>query len=169
MVFIDASTALLGPPATLHTIIDMRGSSSAGLPKSLEPLIASLPRDAQFWAVFNGTPALLPVPDNSNLENLNHLARSVETGAVSADLRSGLSLRAHGACATEQDATQIRNTLKGLIGHRKAFDPENRPDLLKVYDAIDVQQQGREIHVNADVPQDIVDRFVNTFMNGKRS
>ena len=168
VAFINSSTALLGPPATLHSIIDVRGSRSAGVPELLEPLIASLPGDAQFWAVFNGTPALLPVPDDSNLANLNHLARSVQTGAVSADLRSGLSLRAHGACATEQDATQIRNTLKGLIGIGRLSTPENRPDLLKVYDAIDVQQQGRQIDVNADVPQDIVDRFVTTFVNGKR-
>jgi hypothetical protein len=168
VVFLNDHTALLGNPTALRAVVDARGRAS-GVPKNLEPLLASLPGEAQFWAVFNGTPALLPVPDESNLSNLNHLARSVETGAVSGDLRSGLSLRAHGACATDQDATQIRNTLKGLIGLGRLSTPENRPDLLKVYDAIDVQQQGRRVDVTAEVPQDIVDRFVNTFVNGRRS
>jgi hypothetical protein len=168
VVFMNTSTALLGPPQALRAIIDRRDREPAGVPENLRPLIASLPADAQFWAVFEGTPALLPVPSESNLSNLNHLARSVQSAAVSGDLRTGLSLKAHGACATDQDAKQIHDTLKGLIGLARLSTPENRPELLKVYDSIEVRQQGRRIDLTADVPQDVVDRFVNTFL-GRRS
>ena len=45
---------------------------------------------------------------------------------------------------------------------------DNRLDLLKVYDSIDVQQQGNVVNVSANVPQDVVDKFLSTFVDGKK-
>lgn len=166
--FMNSSTALAGSMPALREIIDGRDHGSLGIPKTLQPLIASLPADDQFWTVFNGSAIRLPVPDESNLGNINHLARAVQTGAVGADLRSGLSLRAHAACTDDASAKQIHDMLKGLIGLGRLSTPDTQPDLLKVYDAIQVQQQGRDVNVSADVPQDLADRFVNLFVEEKK-
>jgi hypothetical protein len=134
----------------------------------LQPLLASLPNRDQFWTVFNGSAIRLPVPDESNLGNINHLARAVQTGAVGADLSSGLSLHAHATCATDASAKQIHDTLKGFIGLGRLSTPDSQPELLKVYDAIQVQQQDRLVNISADIPQDMVDRFVTTFIDEKK-
>ena len=36
--------------------------------------------------------------------------------------------------------------------------------MLKVYDGIDVKQDGRAVNVAANVPQEIVDKFLGTFI-----
>ena len=163
--FMNSKTALAGSTPVLHQIID---GGSLGIPKTLQPLLASLPAGDQFWAVFNGSAIRLPVPDESNLGNLNRLARAVQTGAVGADLRSGLSLQAHGTCATDASAKQIRDTLKGFIGLGRLSTPDSQPDLLKAYDAIQVEQQGPLVNIAADIPQEIVDRFLTTFVDEKK-
>jgi hypothetical protein len=38
--------------------------------------------------------------------------------------------------------------------------PENQPDLLKVWDGITVDQQGRSVAIHADVTQDLIDKMV---------
>ena len=166
--FMNSGTALAGSTPALHGIIDARDRGSLGIPKALQPLLASLPDGDQFWTVFIGSAIRLPVPDESNLGNINHLARAVQTGAVGADLRSGLSLHAHGTCATDAAAKQIRDTLKGLIGLGRLSTPDSQPELLKAYDAIQVEQQGPVVNISADIPQEIVDRFVATFLDEKK-
>jgi hypothetical protein len=166
--FMNSETALAGFTPVLHAIIDARDRGSLGIPKSLQPLLALLPAGDQFWTVFNGAAIRLPVPDESNLGNINHLARAVQTGAVGADLHAGLSLHAHATCATDASAKQIHDTLKGLIGLGRLSTPDSQPDLLKVYDAIQVQQQARFLDISADIPQEMVDRFVTTFIEEKK-
>jgi hypothetical protein len=166
--FMNSEIALAGSTPVLHEIIDARDRGSLGIPKMLQPLLASLPNRDQFWTVFNGSAIRLPVPDESNLGNINHLARAVQTGAVGADLSSGLSLHAHATCATDASAKQIHDTLKGFIGLGRLSTPDSQPELLKVYDAIQVQQQDRLVNISADIPQDMVDRFVTTFIDEKK-
>ncbi len=166
--FLNAATALAGATPALREIIDGRGRNLLGIPKPLQPLLASLRASDQFWTVFNGSAIRLPAPDDSNLGNINRLARAVQTGAVGADLQSGLSLRAHAACADDSSARQIHDALKGLIGLGRLSAPDSQPDLLKLYDSIQVRLQGREVSLSADVPQDLVDRFVNIFVEERR-
>jgi len=166
--FMNSETALAGSTPMLHEIINTRDRGSLGIPKALQPLLASLPAGDQFWTVFTGSAIRLPVPDESNLGNINHLARAVQTEAVGADLRSGLALHAHGTCATDAAAKQIRDTLKGFIGLGRLSTPDSQPDLLKAYDAIQVEQQGPVVNIAADIPQQIVDKFLTTFVDEKK-
>jgi hypothetical protein len=166
--FMNSSTAIAGSTPALKTIIDNRDRSSGGIPPALQPLVNLIPRASQFWAVFNGTLASLPFPNDSNLGNVNQFIRSVQNGRFSASLTNGLDFQASGTCDTGPGAKQIHDLLKGLIGMGRLSTPDNRPDLLKVYDSIDVQQQGNVVNVSASVPQDVVDKFLNTFVSGRK-
>lgn len=166
--FMNASTALAGSTQALKAIIDSRDRPGAGIPPSLESQVKAVPGDAQFWAVFSGSMINLPFGGDTNLGNMNQIIRAIETGRFSADLRNGFQFQANGNCSTDADAKKIHDLLKGLIGMGRLSTPDNQPDMLKVYDGIDVKQDGRAVNVAANVQQDIVDKFLGAFMGKRR-
>jgi hypothetical protein len=168
LFFMNSSTALTGTTSVLKTIIDNRDRSGSGIPATLQPLVSSVPAGAQLWAVFNGSAIQLPFPDDSNIGNLNQFIRSIQSGRFSADLRAGFDLQATGTCATDRDAKRIHDAFRGLIGLGRLNTPDNQPDMLRVYDSIDVKQDGRTVNVAASVPEELVDKFLNAFVDGKK-
>ena len=168
MFFMNSSTALAGSTPVLKTIIDNRDRSGGRIPAALQPLVNSVPAHAQFWAVFTGSAVKLPFSDDSTLGNLNQFIRSIDNGRFSADLRNGLQFQATGNCNNDAGAKQIHDALKGLIGLARLSTPESRSELLRVYDGIEVKQDGRTVNVSASVGQDVVDTFVGTFTSGGR-
>ena len=62
--------------------------------------------------------------------------------------------------ATDQDAINLRDAVKGLIGFGRLSVPENQPEMLKLWDGITVDQQGRAIAIEADVPQSLADQMM---------
>jgi hypothetical protein len=92
------------------------------------------------------------------------MIRSLDSGWISADLRTGLDLKAAGNCQNDASAKQIHDALRGLIGIGRLSTPDNQPDLLRAYDGIKVEQQGKVVNVTAKVPQDLVDKVLDTFL-----
>jgi hypothetical protein len=166
--FMTPSTALAGSTPVLKTIIDNRDHSGAGVPASLQPLVNAVPSDAQFWAAFNGVLVNMPFPETSNLGNINIMIRSLQSGWVSADLRPGLALKAVGNCASDSGAKQIHDALRGLVGLGRLSTPDNRPDLLRAYDDIRIDQQGKQVNVTVNVPQDLVDKVLDALVTSSQ-
>jgi hypothetical protein len=162
--FMTPSTALAGSTPVLEGIIDNRDKGGAGIPAALQPLVNALPNDAQFWSVFSGITASMPFREDSNLGNVNTMIRSLDSGWISADLRTGLDLKAAGNCRDDASAKQIHDALRGVIGIGRLSTPDNQPDLLRAYDGIKVEQQGKVVNVTAKVPQDLVDKVLDTFL-----
>jgi hypothetical protein len=54
--------------------------------------------------------------------------------------------------------------LKGIIGLGRLSTPDNKPDLLKLYDAIEVEQVQNKVTVTAHLPPDLADRFVDLWV-----
>jgi hypothetical protein len=51
-----------------------------------------------------------------------------------------------------------------LVGFGRLRTPVNQPDLLKLYDAIQVTQQLAQTKVTADVPQQLADKFLDLWL-----
>ena len=161
--FMNQTTALAGSTPTLMRIIDRQNEGLAyGIPGSLKNLVQTLPPESQFWAAFTGGSARLPVPDSSNLGNLNSLLQTVAGGTLAADLRQGLNARAVVTYGSDAEAKQTSESLRGLltIGRTAA---SKKPDLVRVFDTIHVSQNQRSVELSVDAPQDLVDRVVSTF------
>jgi hypothetical protein len=47
-----------------------------------------------------------------------------------------------------------------MVGLGRLQVPENQPDLLRVWDGITVDQQGRSITLHADIPQELLDKLI---------
>jgi hypothetical protein len=161
--FMNQTTALAGSTPGLMRIIDRQNEHiSYGIPGSLTTLLQTIPPESQFWAVFLGNAARLPVPESSNLANLNNLIRTVSSGTLAADLRNGLDARAIVTCNSDADAKQTADSLQGLLNIARAAS-SRRPDLARTFDTIHVGLAQRKVELTAKVPRDQVDRVVRTF------
>jgi hypothetical protein len=161
--FVDQTIAVAGATPVLMRIIDRRSERlSYGIPASLVTLMRTFPPESQFWAVFLGSAAKLPVPESSNLANLNTLMRTVSSGTFAADLRNGLVARAVVTSDSDADARQTADSLRGLLSIARAAS-SRKPEMVKAFDTIHVALDRRRVDVSADVPQELVDRVVQTF------
>jgi hypothetical protein len=167
VMFINSSTAAIGEIEALHSFIDQR-EKSHGPPEALAALMKEIPADAQFWAAYTGGSITLPFDPNSDLANINKLIGYVQTGSVYFDLRNGLKGVADGLCSNDQGAQQVHDALKALVGIGRLSVPKEQPDLAQVYDTIRVTQESHRVKLYIDVPQPMVDKFLNLWM-GRRS
>jgi hypothetical protein len=166
VVFLDTGTAVAGPAPALRAMIDQRGRGD-GIPPALAAAMKPIPDESQAWAVMLGAPPLLAkvIPDDGNLANLQRVLASVESATLGIDLREGLRGEATGAYRTKEDAKFIHDALRGLVGMGRLTTPDNEPDLLRFYDGITIQQRENTVHVLADIPMDVLDKFLARMQN----
>ena len=67
---------------------------------------------------------------------------------------------------TEKDAVNLRDAVRGIVGLGRLNVPENQPELLKVWDGITVDQQGRAVSIHADMTQELIDKIVQMLSGG---
>ena len=162
--FLNASTAIGGPAPELRSIIDQTGAR--GLPAPLRDLLRSLPADDQIYAALaGGLEGLnLAVPEGSNLGNVTNALRAIDSATLGMDLRKGIAVTAEVTSKTERDAKFVHDMVKGLVGLGRLNTPDSHPEILKLYDAIQVTQQQTHTRVTADIPADLADRFLDLWL-----
>lgn len=168
VIFLNDTTAAVGDVASLHALIDGR-SKSNGPPPAIAERLKDIPPNAQLWTVYTGpvNPASigalvggLPGAWQGNLANLNRLAAALQSVSVYFDFRTGLSGQLHGVYANEADARTVRDALKALLGFARLSAPTDPPDLLHVYDGIEITQAAGDVRIKAEEPQDLADKFL---------
>jgi len=163
--FLDDSTAAAGSPAELHGLIDLSGSRRS-LPADLRELLRTLPAGDQIYAALTGglERLNLPLPREGNLGSILEALRSVNSAALGLNLTHGIDGLAEVNCTTDRDARFIHDMLRGLIGFGRLNTPDNQPEMLKLYDAIQVTQLQQQAKVTANVPQELADRFLDLWL-----
>jgi len=162
--FWNPSTAIGGPTTELRSIIDQAGGR--GLPLALRDLLRTLPADDQIYAALaGGMEGLnLAIPQDSNLGNIANVLRAIDSATLGMDLRNGIALTAEVTSKTERDARFVHDMVKGVVGLGRLNTRDNQPELLKLYDAIKVEQQQIHTKVTADIPSDLADRFLDMWL-----
>jgi hypothetical protein len=160
----NPSTVIAGPAADLRSIIDQSGAR--GLPPAIRDLLRSLPANDQIYAALaGGLEGLnLAIPQDSNLGNITNVLRSMDSATLGMDLRSGIAVTAEVTSKTERDAKFVHDMVKGMVGFGRLNTPDNRPEMLKLYDAINVEQQQTHTKVTADISADLADRFLDLWL-----
>jgi hypothetical protein len=163
-LFLNASTAIVGPATELRSIVD-RGSGG-GLPPALRNLVSTIPANDQIWAALTGGVQSLnvAVPPDSNLANVMGALKSIDTATIGMDLRNGIGLTAEVTCKTESDAKFVHDMLKGVVGIGRLNTPDSHPELLQLYDGIQVTVQKNHTLVTARIPTDLADRFLDLWL-----
>ena len=166
ITFLNSKIALAGSTGALKSIVDNRSNGRRGLPAPLADRLRSVPAGSQIWVAFIGGAQGLDVtvPENSNLAAVIRLLRGIESAALGMDIRNGFDLSGDATCKTEDNAKQLRLALKAVIGLGRLSTPDNQPDLLKVYDAIQVDQNQTKVVVTAHIPPELADKFVDLWL-----
>jgi hypothetical protein len=166
VVFLDDSTAAAGTPTEIRALLDQPSGSGRGLPVTLRELLRTLPEGDQVYAALTGgvENLNLPLPSGGNLGNIMQSLRSVESATLGMNLSKGIDAVAMVNCKTERDAKFVHDMVRGLVGFGRLNTPDNQPDMLKLYDAIQVTQQQAQTKVAADVPQELADKFLDLWL-----
>jgi hypothetical protein len=123
------------------------------LPPVLREKIRLIPVQSQIWGVGLGSSlmALDAIPKQGNLANLRNLFQALESWTVAATLSSNLKAEASAVYRTEQDAKQIHDALRGLLGLARLSTPSESPELLRLYDGIQISMEKNTVRVTADI------------------
>ncbi len=164
VTFLDDSTAAAGTTADIRALLDQPGAR--GLPLPLRDLLRTLPAGDQVYAALTGgvENLNLPLPSGGNLGNILQALRSVQSATLGMNLSKGIDAIAVVNCNTERDAKFVHDLVRGLVGFGRLNTPDNQPDLLKLYDAIQVTQQQAQTKVTAEVPQELADKFLDLWL-----
>jgi len=163
VTFINPTTAVFGKAEAVRHLLDQRPKAS--VPAAIQETLRLVPAESQFWVVALGgrNIAELGIPPEGNLANLAKIYGSLQRMMLAADLRSGIHVQGRGTAATDEDAKRLAAALKGLIGLGRLNTPDNRPELLKAFDAMKVEQQQRDVTFDAEIPDELVEQLVALF------
>jgi hypothetical protein len=166
ITFLDDSTAVAGNTADVRALLDQPSGRSGGLPAPLRDLLRTLPAGDQVYAALTGgvENLHLPLPREGNLGNILQALRSVQSATLGMNLSQGIDAIATVNCNTERDAKFVHDLVRGLVGFGRLNTPDNQPELLKLYDAIQVTQQQAQTKVTANVPQELADKFLDLWL-----
>ena len=168
-VFLDSTTAAVGPARRLRSVIDGPG----GIPAPILAALVALPPQSQAWVAATGVSQWLRVPEFRgdgalNSDNFNRILGSLQTVTGAAELGGSIDLRLAGECATPDAAKMLHDAFKGFLGlGRLAMGAENA-DLLRFYDSVSIVKQDRAVRVSALIPADLVEKLAAMADGGRR-
>lgn len=159
VVFINPGVAVAGTQEALKNLIDHRAEYK-DIPPALSAKLAALPHEDQMWLVDDGALARLrgQGPDTTGVRSmLSNLVASVRTTTVGVYVNEGAQMKAAVDCISEQGARRVHDALKGAIGLARLNTPSDRMQMLKLYDAVQVDQNGSHVAISAEVAPDLVE------------
>ncbi len=97
----------------------------------------------------------------------SNLLNYVYGGVAGLHVGRGLDLKAHNDCISEEGSRRVRDALKGGIGLARLNTRDDQKQLLKVYDTVNVNQNGPVVNVEAQVAPDLVDPLLKMIPSGR--
>ena len=165
---LDSTLAVAGDVPAIEAALDEWKSGGHTGAQPLLARAAAVNPQAQFWGVSTGFAGFLAdhPPGASAGLDFSRIFRSLEETSFQADLSGGLRAEVHGTTATEKDAVNLRDAVRGMVGLGRLQVPVNQPELLRVWDGITADQQGRSIVIRADIAQDLFGKLIQMLSSG---
>ncbi len=161
VTFLTKAVAVEGSTEALHSVIDLEEKGDGEVPEQLQDRLHRLPKTAQIWEVSRGGLPFAEVPMRSDAASmLSNITAYVQATSAAIGVDSGLHLQIDVACISTEGAQRVRDALKGAIGFGRLTTKDNERDLLRLYDAIHVEQDQQAVHVRADLPADLSDKLL---------
>jgi hypothetical protein len=161
---LDRTLAVAGDVKSIEAALDQWKSGTHTAAQPLLARVKSIEPESQLWGVSTGFASFLadnmPRAGRGGGVDFSKIFRGLEDTWFRASFANGLNALIHGSAATEQDAANLRDTAKGLIGFGRLSVPENQPEMLKLWDGITVDQQGLSISIKANIPENLIERLV---------
>jgi len=165
---LDSSLAIAGDLPSVEAALDEWKSGKHTAAQPLLKSVAAVSDQTPVWGISTGFAHFLSsnLPSAGNGIDFAAIFNGIDSSWFTLDLKSGLQAAIHCTTATEKDAANLRDTAKGLIGLGRLSVPQNKPDLLRFWDGITVDADGRAFTINADIATDLIDQMVQMLSAG---
>lgn len=163
VTFFNSSVAVAGPTPSVKAVIDARDGSKGKPPEWLIERVRQIPSTNQAWLVSGaGWQGTLPEIGGLSLKSMPVDIRSI---VATFNLSTGVKFAGEIASGDANSAQKLNDAVRGVIGIGRLRTPDNQPQLLKFYDAIEVVKDNERVRVNADIPMDLFEQFLANYKN----
>lgn len=163
IVFVNPGVAAAGTQAELRRLIDNRGEWRE-VPPPLAQRLKTMPVEDQIWAVSDSSFPSAPLSgtDTTGMKSMaSNLLNYIKAGVAGVHVDNGVDFKANIECISEEGSRRVRDALKGGIGLARLNTRDDQKQMLKVYDTVNVNQNGSNVTVQAQVAPDLVDPLLN--------
>ena len=165
ILILGSTLAGVGDTAGLKRIVDTRDKTN-GPPAVLAARMKEVPVTAGFWSAYAGAPILLPLNASANMGNIVKVLNSIESGAFYLDLRTNISGKATGIAATDQNAKELHDSLRGLLGLGRLMGAKDDVKMQRLFDGLRITQDGRNVNFYIEEQEDAVTTIMNFLTSG---
>jgi hypothetical protein len=161
VVFPQAGFALAGAAVSVRAALDSQADGNGGVPQELQQRLAGVPKSAQIWEASSGGLPFAEIGMRSDLESaLSNISGYVSGTSAGITLANGANVQADIICVSNEGAQRVHDALRGLVGLSRLSTNESRLDLLRLWDAVHVDQDQQIVHVRIDLPADLADKLL---------
>jgi hypothetical protein len=161
VAFLSNELIVAGKPEAVRTSIDLMDSRKGSVPAEFGAQLQALSDADQIWAVMRGGVPVSDLPLRSDVESmLSNVAAYITHVTFGTSLNSGANVQLDLACVSEAGARRVRDGLKAGIGLARLTTKDNELDLLRLYDAIRIDQPDTSVHVRADINAALADKLL---------
>ncbi len=161
LAFLKNTVAVDGSVAGLHTVLDLRDQDAGRVPPELEAQLGSVPKGDQIWVVSRGGLPFTELPLRSDYQSaLSNIIGYVRAASIGAGVDTGVHLAADLTCVSTQGAQRVGDGLRAGVALGRLTTKDDQQDLLRMYDAIHVDQDKEVVHVRAEIPGDLADKLL---------
>ena len=163
VALIDSSTAIAGNLPAVRAVLDRYQAGVRSGPAELLSKARQIPPKNQLWSVSSGFENFITgaIPQTGNAANFGRILRSLENTTAAADFRTGVNGVLNGLCRTEADAKNLGDAARGLAGLGRLSVPDNQPELLRLWDGIQVEQQQRTVKITVIIPENLLEKLID--------
>jgi hypothetical protein len=161
VAFVDRRLAISGPVDALHAALDRKANGEGGVPPEFEQRLASVLKDAQIWEISRGGVPLSAFPARADVQStLGNFAGAIKETTMGLRCDTGVHFQSDIKCVSQLGGQRVRDALRGLVGLARLTTNTNEMDLLRLWDAIHVDQEEDVVHVRADLSDDLTDKLL---------
>ena len=160
---LDATLAVASEiPAVESSLDEWKSGSHTAAKALLAKMGPGAAEQTPIWGVSTGAANFLAdnIPMTTGGVDFSKIFRGLDGMWFEADVAHGLRAEVHGTTARDEDAVNLRDAVRGLVGMGRLSVPNNQPEMLRLWDGVTVEQMGRSIAIHVDIAQDLIDRLV---------
>ena len=166
VTFLNTSVAVAGQPEAVRRIIDGRDGSLGRPPRDLLSRIARIPSVNEMYLVSKApVSSLLSAGFSGPLAGLKSMPVEIQMTTLATDWSAGVHLTGEIVSRDEASARKLHEAVRGLIGLARLSAADGESRWSKFFDSVQLQHTGAKVELDAHVPLDLWERFLETAGN----
>lgn len=164
VVFFNSSVAVAGPQTAVKRVIDARDGNQGRPPAELIEQVRKIPSSNQAWIISEANwQGALPDGLEGPLGGLRKMPIDVRSMQAMLNLSNGVRFESEVVSSDAANATKIHDAIRGVIGIGRLTTPDDKLEMLKFYDAIEVKREEQRVRVAADLPMEVFQQLLSLF------